>query len=173
MKTIVKLSKQLINNPAFWRKAGESFYYSGHSYRGSAFESDNTCRNCDGANCDHCKKIVVEAHYEFSCYTDVIYNDLLAQGLDKEVAGDLAYSDWPCKTHYLSMPSEIPEETRKKIETPDAEVWSWCENNKASLYDMRDKYRIMKQEQGVSWAEGLNYYLNQIDFWYKTNCKRG
>ena len=172
MKTRVTLTESLINNPAFWEKTGESFYYSGHCHRGSAFETDDTCSNCNGANCEWCKKVIVKPHYSFICYTDTIYHNLVSQGIDKEVAADLAYSDWPCKTHCLSYPTEIPEETRNKIETPDKEVWDWCDKNYADdLFDLKDTYRKMKQSQGISWGEGLQYYLNQIDFWYKTNHK--
>ena len=174
MKKRVTLSNNLINNPAFWEKTSESFYYSGHCHRGSAFESDDTCGNCDGANCDWCKKVIVDAHYTFHCYTDVICKDLVSQGIDKEIAADLAYSDYPCKTHYLIMPSEIPEETKKKIETPDLEVWYWCEENYPiikNIHNLKNAYCIFKQEQGISWEEGLDYYLNQIDFWYRTNKK--
>lgn len=172
MKVRVTLSDNLINNPAFWEKRGESFYYSGHCHRGSAFETDDTCGNCDGANCANCRKVIVESHYNFVCYTDVIYKDLVSQGIDKEVAADLAYSDWGCRTHYLSTPTDIPEETRLKIETPDKDVWEWCENNMSnSCYDMRDKYREFKQSQGISWDEGLDYYLNQVEFWFKTYHK--
>ena len=174
MKTRVTLSDSLINNPAFWEKTEETFYYSGHCHRGSAIEADDTCDNCDGANCDWCKKFVVNAHYQFRCYSDVIYHDLLSQGIDKEAAADLAYSDWGCKTHYIAYPTEIPEETRKKIDTPDKEIWDWCDKNYTDdidLYDLKDTYRKIKQSQGISWEEGLDYYLNQIYFWYKTNHK--
>lgn len=32
---------------------------TGHMHRGSAYESDDSCGNCDGANCDSCKVVFV------------------------------------------------------------------------------------------------------------------
>lgn len=32
-------------------------YLTGHMYRGSAYESDSGCGNCNGANCDYCRRI--------------------------------------------------------------------------------------------------------------------
>lgn len=56
------------------------------------------------------------------------------------------------------------------IETPDASVWAQCEQNRdLDLYDMRNEYRKIMQSKGISWADGLDFYLNQINFWYKTN----
>ena len=174
MKQKVYLSKELQENPAFWEKQSSSFYYSGHCNRGSAFEKDNTCGNCDGANCAWCKKVITEPHYEFVSYTDTIYKDLIKQGIDREIASDLAYSDYPCKTHYLVKPTEIPDHVKNKIETPDVEVWKWCEENydNEDCFDLRDKYRCYMQAKGISWDEGLDYYLNQAKYWYITKKRK-
>lgn len=175
MKEVVYLSDVLIKNPAFWRREGESFYYSGHCHRGSAIETDDSCGNCDGANCDFCKKIVVDAHYEFSVYTDVIYADLLQQGVNEDIASDLAYNDFGCKTHSLHMPTEdeMPEETRLLIETPCKEVWDWCHAHKDVFdsFELKDQYRQMMQAKGISWDGGLQFYLNQVEFWCNTRRK--
>ena len=32
-------------------------YLSGHLYRGSAMETDSSCGNCDGGNCDSCREM--------------------------------------------------------------------------------------------------------------------
>lgn len=169
MKTRLTLSQATIENPGFWRKTDATFYYSGHCYRNSPFETSDSCANCDGARCEYCRKIEVAATYEFCSYSDVVYNDLVKQGIDKEIASDIAYSDYPCKTHYLSYPDEIPEKTKKLIETPDASVWAWCEENKElDLFDLKHEYRKIMQAKGISWADGLDYYLNQIEFWYKS-----
>ena len=170
MKTRLTLSQEIIENPGFWRKTDAYFYYSGHCNRNSPFETSDSCANCDGARCDYCRKIEVAATYEFVPYSDVVYNGLVKQGINKEIASEIAYSDRPCKTHYLYIPDEIPEKTKMMIETPDASVWVWCEQNRdLDLYDMRDEYRKIMQSKGISWADGLDFYLNQINFWYKTN----
>lgn len=36
---------------------------TGHLWRGSAMETDSSCGNCDGANCDHCEPMWTVAHY--------------------------------------------------------------------------------------------------------------
>ncbi len=38
-------------------------YLSGHLYRRSEYESDNSCGNCDGARCDSCELITVVTLY--------------------------------------------------------------------------------------------------------------
>ena len=38
-------------------------YMSGHLYRGSLFETDDSCGNCDGARCDSCKEVYVLTEY--------------------------------------------------------------------------------------------------------------
>lgn len=42
---------------------GISSYLSGHLWRGSAMETDNSCGNCDGANCDSCRRMYVVTTY--------------------------------------------------------------------------------------------------------------
>ena len=32
-------------------------YYTGHLYRGSSYETYDSCGNCNGANCHNCKKV--------------------------------------------------------------------------------------------------------------------
>ena len=176
MKQVVYLSDELIKNPAFWRMYPQSFYYSGHCHRGSAIETDDSCGNCDGARCDTCRKIIVESHYTFSCYTNLIYADLMAQGIEECVAADLAYDDFGCGTHILHMPTEndMPDETKALIETPYKEVWDWCNTHKetfGSLFDMKNEYRRIMQAKDISWDDGLDFYLNQIEFWYNTSNK--
>ena len=183
MKQKVVVSDKLINNPGFWRKEGESFYYSGHCHRGSAIETDDSCGNCDGANCDTCRKVKIGEHYSFSCYTDTIYKDLLEQGYEEGVASDLAYSDYGCKTHYLIMDYDIPEDVKNLIETPCKEVWDWCNEHceefpnkfedtrdkvKYDCFDMKNAYREIMQAKGISWDDGLDFYLNQVDFWNRS-----
>ena len=58
-----------------WEKVcidGEEFDYmkrilesslSGHVYRNSPFETDDSCGNCDGARCDSCREIYVLTEY--------------------------------------------------------------------------------------------------------------
>ena len=36
---------------------------SGHMYRYSPFETDDSCGNCDGARCDSCREIYVLTEY--------------------------------------------------------------------------------------------------------------
>ena len=175
MKQIVNLSDELVRNPAFWRKTPRSFYYSGHCHRGSAIETDDSCGNCDGARCESCKKVIIEPHYSFSCYSEVIHTDLLSQSYDADIASDLAYNDFGCKTHSLHMPTadEMSDETRVLIETPCKEVWDWCNSHKDvfNLSELKDQYRQIMQAKGISWCDGLDFYLNQIEFWHDTKYK--
>lgn len=36
---------------------------TGHLWRGSAMETDSSCGNCDGANCDGCRELWTVTHY--------------------------------------------------------------------------------------------------------------
>lgn len=49
-------------------------YYSRHLYRGSAFETSDSCGNCDGANCDDCVllyRVELVAELEPDEYTSI------------------------------------------------------------------------------------------------------
>ena len=49
-----------------WHYVSET-YYTGHMYRNSPYETDDSCGNCDGARCDTCRDAVrEELHFRYS-----------------------------------------------------------------------------------------------------------
>ena len=55
-----------------------SMSLSGHMYRNSAYETDNSCGNCDGARCDGCHKI-------YSLYNRVTDREIPLYVDDKQI----------------------------------------------------------------------------------------
>ena len=94
--------------PEYWEKFGERKHKSHHMYRNSPYESDDSCGNCNGANCHCCKDVIEPETYKFCMYSDKIYELLIEKGLDKETESYYAYDDsfnmyhngyhlnWPC-----------------------------------------------------------------------------
>lgn len=119
MKERVEMPEAILSNPENWRWKDKEFYMSGHMYRGTnmeAFETINSCDNCDGVRCDTCEERFIEAHWELAVSTDELYEALQATELSDDVAADLAYSDFPCKTHYLVWDYQPSEEVLKELE---------------------------------------------------------
>ena len=89
MKTKVEMPKSILNDKDNWRFVGTSYYMSGHMYRGTsmeAFETIDSCGNCDGARCDYCEKREIPAHWALAVESDKLYNALIADGVDEGVA---------------------------------------------------------------------------------------
>ena len=120
MKTKVEMPKSILNDKDNWRFEDTSYYMSGHMYRGTsmeAFETIDSCGNCDGARCDYCEKREIPAHWELAVESDKLFNALVADGVDESVASDLAFNDFGSKTHWLNFDCDIPEEVLKELES--------------------------------------------------------
>ena len=52
-----------------FNEIGSSMELSGHMYKGSAYETANSCGNCDGARCENCEKV-------YNLYNKVTYEDI-------------------------------------------------------------------------------------------------
>lgn len=102
----------------YWRMSYESIHYSGHRYFRSPFESDDNCGTCDGARCDYCRKIVDKADLEFSICTGTLYSILLEEGVPKDIASELAYSDF-CGDKYKDYILIWPDADKLKERYPD------------------------------------------------------
>lgn len=118
MKVRVDMPEAILTNVDNWRWKGTGHYMSGHMYRGTemeAFETIDSCDNCDGARCDHCEERKIPAHWELSVSTDELCEALKAAGIDNDVAEDLAYNDFGSSTHYLSWDYEPSKEVLEKL----------------------------------------------------------
>lgn len=73
----LKLNVEKVLDPKFWTKEAERKHYSHHIHRNSPIETDDSCGNCDGANCDKCKLIIEPSHFEFTCESSTYYNLIL------------------------------------------------------------------------------------------------
>ena len=81
---------------------------SGHIYRNSPFETADSCGNCDGANCDICKKIPNDS-IEISIPSDELVQMLMTKGAPEDIAKDFAYDDFVGNLHkgyYFCFPSQ-------------------------------------------------------------------
>lgn len=119
MKTRVEMPESILSDPENWRWEEDSHYMSGHMYRGTAmeaFETIDSCGNCDGARCETCEEKTISAHWEVSVNTDELYEALVATGLEDGVAADLAYNDFGCKTHWLDWDCKPSKEMLKQLE---------------------------------------------------------
>lgn len=89
--TVEILDKVL--DPQYWCLMGERVRYTGHLYRNSPYESDDSCGNCDGARCDTCQKIIIPADIDCSIQCDKLEKMLLEVGIPKDVASFFTYDD--------------------------------------------------------------------------------
>ena len=122
MKTMVEMPQSILNDKSNWRYKDASYYMSGHMYRGTsmeAFETIDSCGNCDGASCDTCERREIPAGWELSVETDKLCKALINDGVHKDVAEDLAYNDFGCKTHWLKWDYDIPEEVLKELSSEE------------------------------------------------------
>ena len=164
MKTKVEMPKKILNDPRNWRMEDVSHYMSGHMYRGTsmeAFETIDSCGNCDGAKCGICKKVEVPAHWSLSVECDRLYNALVEDGIEPDIASDLVYNEFGCKTHYLQWDGdEIPEEVLKELTTPDEKIFKWMDENydpDKTSYGNAVDYQIDTRE----------YVIRQMDMYLK------
>ena len=59
-------------------------YLTGHMYRGSAYETDNSCGNCNGANCHDCiKEISYGVYYTYNDANDDIIQEKIYSSYNK------------------------------------------------------------------------------------------
>lgn len=122
----------IVKDEKYWHYHGKEVHLSGHMYRNSPYETDDSCGNCDGARCDYCKKIVDEPYFSFCISTDELYDILISKGVSDGAAQDIAYNDF-CRNHtsdgfHLIWPRDYHLEERypeeyKKITEPDKELW--------------------------------------------------
>lgn len=104
--------------PEFWTMMMERKRYSGHLYRNSPYESDDSCDNCDGARCDICKEIIIPADIECSIQSDKMEQMLLEKDVPKEIAQFLTYDD-SCKTIYRGYKLVFPDANKLKEKYPE------------------------------------------------------
>lgn len=105
-KTIDILDQVL--DPQYWCLMGERVRYTGHLYRNSPYESDDSCGNCDGARCDTCQKIIIPADIECSIQCDKLERMLDNLGIDRDIVLFFTYDDsgkMRYKNHYFKWPS--------------------------------------------------------------------
>ena len=105
-KTVDIIDKVL--DPEYWCIMGERVQYTGHMYRNSPYESDDSCSNCNGARCDICKKITIGSDLEFCIQCDKLEKILLETGIPKDIAKFFTYDDsgrMRYKGYYLIWPS--------------------------------------------------------------------
>ena len=122
MKTMVEMPQSILNDKSNWRYKDASYYMSGHMYRGTsmeAFETIDSCGNCDGARCDTCERREIPAGWELSVETDKLCKALIDDGVPTDVAEDLAYNDFGCKTHWLKWDYDIPENVLKELSSEE------------------------------------------------------
>lgn len=50
-------------------------HLTGHMHYNSPFETDNSCGNCGGANCDRCREIYIVSKYEIPRMTEEGYRE--------------------------------------------------------------------------------------------------
>ena len=104
--------------PEFWTMMMERKRYTGHLYRNSPYESDDSCGNCDGARCDICKEIIIPADIECSIQCDKLEQMLLDKNVPKDVAEFLTYDD-SGKTKYKGYRLIFPDASRLKEKYPE------------------------------------------------------
>lgn len=121
----------------YWKKEHIK-YYSGHMYANSPYETSDSCNNCDGAKCDHCKLIEYD-ELECSIPTNELYDLLKKEGAPDDVASYYAYDD---KSFYkIKMTGSdgntymfvFPNERYLKVEYPEvyAKIVNGEENEKS------------------------------------------
>lgn len=104
--------------PEFWTMMMERKRYTGHLYRNSPYESDDSCGNCDGARCDTCKEIIIPADIECSIKCDKLEQMLLDKDAPKDVAQYFTYDD-SCKMHYKGYHFVFPTAKMLKSQYPE------------------------------------------------------
>lgn len=91
----------------YWEMEPIKSHLSGHTYRNSPYESDDTCANCNSAMCDVCKTIYEYPHLECSIQSDELYKILLDKQVPKEIASELTYGETSTyKNYHLIWPTE-------------------------------------------------------------------
>lgn len=106
MKWVKIIDKVL--DKKYWEKVPERYYLSGHMHRHSPIETDDSCGNCDGANCDDCHKVVVPEHFELCIDPDDLYG-ILKEKIpnNDEACKELAYGDkWFAEGYRCIYPIE-------------------------------------------------------------------
>lgn len=96
MKTTVKQINILdkVLDKEYWSYMSERFYYTGHMYHGSPFESDDNCGTCDGARCETCKKVIIPAGIECSVESDELLQIVIDLGMPEDIAQSAVFDDF-------------------------------------------------------------------------------
>lgn len=130
-------------DPQYWYLFGERVRYSGHLYRNSPYESDDSCGNCDGARCETCKKIIIPPDIECVIQSDKLEKMLLESGVPEDVAGFFSYDD-SCKKHYKGYYFVFPSANALKEKYPDKykEIYSFLEEK-----DKKEREEIQARYQ--------------------------
>lgn len=159
-----------------WRIEGASFEFSHHMYRNSPFETCNSCGNCDGASCDICHKVQIDAHIECSMGSDELYKWLLEESVPEDTASDLAYSDycgytrngyrlvWPTE----DMLKEQYPELHKTITTLDEEVLVVIESFRGQFDCFADLSKAVLKHYGFVWYSSSGHVRNQLDLYWNS-----
>ena len=174
MKDINIMDK--VNTEANWRLEGVSYEYSHHMYRNSAFEPADSCGNCNGANCELCKKIRTDAYIECTMGSDELYKWLLEKDVPEDIAADLAYSDYcgnTCRGYHLIWPTqdmlqEQYPDLYATITTTDEEVLKVI-NSYRGQFDYFGALRDAVKEHYKD-TEDYDYYhiRNQMDLYWES-----
>lgn len=80
-------------NEEDWKLSPERKYLSGHMYRNSPYETDDSCGNCDGARCDFCESVTVPPHFSYCVEYTKFEASMIAAGVPELEARDIALKE--------------------------------------------------------------------------------
>lgn len=137
-------------DPQYWSLTNQRIKYTGHLYRNSPYESDDSCGNCDGARCDTCQKIIIPAGIECSIQCDKLERMLNELGLDRDVVLFFTYDD-SGKMNYKNYRFKWPTDTMLKSKYPEKykEIYS-------SLIEKEEKYQAEMKAKAQARANNVN-----------------
>lgn len=163
-------------NEDYWTLKDSSFHYSGHMYRGSPYETSNSCGNCDGARCEVCRKIVTPAHLGFSVSTDILHQWLLEKNIPEDIASGLAYGDsYSYKGYYLVWPTEDRLKQKNNdfynyVTTKDEEVMKVIASFKGKFKVYADLRDAVLVHYGFTKYTYKGHVYNQLErYWLDCN----
>ncbi len=158
----------------FWRVASPSKHMSGHMYRNSPFETDNSCGNCDGARCELCHEIIEPSHLECELAVDILEELLKKHGVPEEDASNIVYDDY-CHNrsgdYMFHFPSDFElEEKHKdfydKLLAKDEEIWNELDSYKAAGLN---PILEAEKKRGISFISYDRHLDNQWHLWKGAN----
>lgn len=158
----------------YWSICPPQKHMSRHSYRNSPYESDESCANCDGVNCEICKEIITPTHLECAIPVNILEDLFISRGVPKKDISNIIYNE-NCNNisgkYIFNYPDEYMLEARykdfyEKILARDNDIWNELDNYKASGLNP-----IIEAEnkRNIRFLSDDPHLSNQITLWSINN----